>query len=80
MLKGEHSAIRFTFIKLPFVNNIFVLSIFEWPFYSGLIVVSKIDENCCKQALSTLPYFGAYRTLHRILHMQVVVNSSSLPV
>ena len=26
-----HSAILLTFIKLPFVNEIFVLSIFEWP-------------------------------------------------
>ena len=31
MLQGEHSAILLTFIKLPFVINIFVLSIFEWP-------------------------------------------------
>ena len=33
MLQGEHSAILSTFIKLPFVFKIFVLSIFEWPFY-----------------------------------------------
>ena len=32
MLKGEHSTILLTFIKLPFVIKIFVLSIFEWPF------------------------------------------------
>ena len=30
-LQGEHSAIFSTFIKLPFVIKIFVLSIFEWP-------------------------------------------------
>ena len=35
MLQGEHSAILLTFIKLPFVIKIFVLSIFEWPFYTG---------------------------------------------
>ena len=28
----EHSAILWTFIKLPFVIRIFVLSNFEWPF------------------------------------------------
>ena len=28
----EYSAILSTFIKLPFVIKIFVLSIFEWPF------------------------------------------------
>ena len=36
--KGEHSAILLTFIKLPFVIKIFVLSIFEWPFYTGFTV------------------------------------------
>ena len=38
MLQGEHSAILSFFIKLPFVFNIFVLSIFEWPFYTGFTV------------------------------------------
>ena len=38
MLQGEHSAILSTFIKLPFVMKIFVLSIFEWPFYTGFTV------------------------------------------
>ena len=36
MLQGEHSAILFTFNKLPIVIKIFVLSIFEWQFYTGL--------------------------------------------
>ena len=31
MLQGEHSAILLTFIKLPYVIKIFVLSICEWP-------------------------------------------------
>ena len=35
--KGEHFAKRVTF-KLPFVIKIFVLSIFEWPFYTGFTV------------------------------------------
>ena len=30
LLQREHSAILLTFIKLPFVIKIFVLSIFEW--------------------------------------------------
>ena len=38
MLLGEHFAINFSFIKLPFVNKIFVLSIFERPFYTGFTV------------------------------------------
>ena len=39
MLQGEHSAILFTFIKLPFVIKIFVLSFFEWQFYTGFTVL-----------------------------------------
>ena len=36
MLPLEHSsAILSTFIKLPFVIKIFVLSIFEWPLKTG---------------------------------------------
>ena len=38
MLQMEHSAILLTFIKLPFVIKIFVLFIFEWPFYTGFAV------------------------------------------
>ena len=38
MLKWEHSEILSTFIKLPFVINIFVLSIFEWLLYTGFTV------------------------------------------
>ena len=36
-----------TFIKLPFVIKIFILSIFEWPFYTGfnctLYLVSNLE-------------------------------------
>ena len=32
---SKHSAILLTFIKLPFVIKIFIVSIFEWPFYTG---------------------------------------------
>ena len=39
MLQGEHSAILLTFIKLPFDIKIFVISIFEWPFYKSFTVV-----------------------------------------
>ena len=35
MLVGEHSALLSTFIKLPIVIKIFVLSIIDWPFYTG---------------------------------------------
>ena len=39
MHKGKHSAILSTFIKLRFIIKIFVLSIFEWPFYTGFTVL-----------------------------------------
>ena len=38
MLQGEHSARLLTFIRLPLVIKIFVLSIFDWPFYTGFTV------------------------------------------
>ena len=38
MLQGGHSAILLTFIKLPFVIKIFVLSIFEWSLKTGFTV------------------------------------------
>ena len=38
MLQGEHSAMLSAFIKLPFVIKTFVLSIFEWTFYTGFTV------------------------------------------
>ena len=39
MLQREHSAILLTFIKLPFVINILVLFIFEWPLKTGFTVL-----------------------------------------
>ena len=39
MYQREHSAILLTFIKQPVVIKIFILSIFEWPFYTGFSVV-----------------------------------------
>ena len=42
MLHGEHSAILSIFIKLLFVIKIFVLSIFEWPYYTGFIAFRKM--------------------------------------
>ena len=41
MLQGKQSTILSTFIKLIIVIKIFVLSIFEWPFYTGYTVNSN---------------------------------------
>ena len=43
MLQGEYSAILSTFIKLPFVIKVFVLSIFEWSFYTGFTVYEPVS-------------------------------------
>ena len=52
MLQWEHSAILLTCIKLPFVIKIFVLSIFEWPFYTGFTVLDKgHNKDCCVEGL-----------------------------
>ena len=42
MLQREHSAIFSTFIKLPFVIKIFILSFFEGLFYTGFTVWLEI--------------------------------------
>ena len=44
MLQREHSAILLTFIKLPLVINIVVLSIFKWPFYTGFTVAKNYRD------------------------------------
>ena len=46
MLQGEHSAILFTFIKLPFAIKIFVLSSIEWLLKTGFTVQSSGTEIC----------------------------------
>ena len=45
MLQVEHFEIPSTFIKLPFVIQIFVLSIFERLFYTGFSVLSSNSDN-----------------------------------
>ena len=41
MLQGRQSAILSTFIKLPFVIKLVVLSIFEWSLKTGFTVYLK---------------------------------------
>ena len=47
MLQRKHSALLSTFVKLPFVIKIFVLSIFEWPFYTRFTVCHKYQNGMC---------------------------------
>ena len=41
----QHSAKLTTFIKLPFVIKMLILSIFEWPFYTGFTVDEDHYKN-----------------------------------
>ena len=45
MLQAEHSAILLTYIRLTFVIEIFVLSIFEWPFYTGFTLCTFVFQE-----------------------------------
>ena len=47
------SAILSTFFKLPFVIKIIILSIFEWPFYTGFTVIflDWYDGSVCMYTL-----------------------------
>ena len=40
----EHSAILSTFVKLPFVIKIFVLSVFEWSLKTGFTVICYLQH------------------------------------
>ena len=58
MLQREHSAILSTFIKLPFVIKIFVLSIFQRPFYTGFTVISVAEQTDFSITWSETPKTG----------------------
>ena len=58
---AEYSAIFSPFIKLPFVFQTLVLSIFEWPLKTGFTVVGK-------EGLHALPDFPAKMKLMSLKH------------
>ena len=60
MLQGEHSAILSTFIKLPFVTMIFVLSIFEWLFYTGFTVPYLFRSGSSEYSPITLSIYNVF--------------------
>ena len=64
ILQGEHSAILLTFMKLPFVIKIFVLSIFEWPFYTAFIVY--IFNPLCTNGFFLLGQYNKVGMVHCI--------------
>ena len=52
MLQGEHSATLSTFIKLPYVIKIFVLSIFEWPLKTHFTVLPPAHATWILMAMT----------------------------
>ena len=52
------SAVLLTFIKLRFIIKIFVLFIFEWPFYTGFTVHSALQWNDIGMAFCWQVYGG----------------------
>ena len=52
MLQREHSAILLTFIKLPVIIKTFILSSFEWLFYTGFIVIFQKQDSGDSQGVS----------------------------
>ena len=75
MLQGEHSALLSTFIKLPFVIKIFVLSIFERPFYTGLTVLN-ICEECDDESIRDLGHDNRHLELYSICVWGVMMKAS----
>ena len=67
MLLGEHSAILSMFSKLPVIIMTFVLSIFEWLFYTGFTVISK---TFVKLPLSKRPHSGFQDQLSLITYVK----------
>ena len=61
MLQRKHSAILLTFFQLPVVIKIFVLSIFEWPFYTGFTQV-VLYFNCYLYII----YYQSFKTTNSI--------------
>ena len=85
---GSISAILLTFIKQPFVIKIFVLSFFEWPFYTGFTVCSTcivcttcINALCIKSTafkhvyvLNTNTFKNIFRPKHtECLHIELLL-------
>ena len=72
MLQGEHSAILLTFIKLPFVFKIFVLSIFKWTFTQVLLYTLISDGldialSVVKNLYKGLKSLNAFTALHNLM-------------
>ena len=57
IIQGEHSAILLTFIKLPFVIKIFVLSIFRGHFTQVLLYLYMVIHTSLAQVIIIPTFF-----------------------
>ena len=80
MLQGEHSATLSTFIKLPFVIKIFVLSIFEWPFYTGFTVYMPTHKMWHLSNKSTVFLVNVHSAVSSTAGPQFCPASSSVSI
>ena len=78
MLQGEHSAILLAFIKLPFVIKISVLSVFEWPFYTGFTLPSNAFATVtqrlirCQKFATVYPHYTVGNSLTSLIASRFV--------
>ena len=73
MLQGELSAILSTFIKLPFVNKIIVLSIFEWFLKTGFIVL-HLGLDCGTWSAFNVQVNGTTTDITHLFYHAMIVH------
>ena len=76
MLPLEHSAILLTFIELPFVIKIFVLSIFEWPLKIGLLYIRDPAPQGQLTLLQELLWYVTFYFLLACSNMNIIPGSA----
>ena len=75
MLQGELSAILLTFIKLPFGIKIFVLSSFEWPFYTCFtVVIDKLSKLCIHAVVKMLIHVSSFLLCISLIFLQKAIQ------
>ena len=72
----EHSAILLTFIKLQFVIEIFLLFIFEWPFYAGFTVNGIYAVVVFKYMINILYFPREIHTLYTAIVVKWTTDQS----
>ena len=77
MLEREHSAILSTFIKLAVVIKTFVLSIFEWLFYTGF-TVSEFNNKVVLLIFSVLINVDCFPTFQDSCHLLVTYFANNM--